>query len=547
MAKGAAEDDAPKEPLPSKDEPPTEAEVAPLRTAPSHPPNDSARPPRNGVYQQALSQALPSGPTSAQKRAASARSPSPSHPNKFRKTDLPTGPRAHRDGPTFGSRSLIDRVSGPANRNNAKDRDEIQARIDSIVNSATEQNMMPPGFPPMMDMNMAAANMTNPLLIQEMMMNQMVLMAQMATSMGIINPATGQFAGQEFPMQQGPMLNDIGMFPPPASNGYALQQGGPIAQNNNNNNTSGGRGRGNVRGGRGTGRGRGGSVATGQSGPSPSVRTEVQEPAPPAPPVVPVPVAPTPVIATPTVATPAVYAVPERPSSPTLCKFGLKCTNGHCRYSHPSPVATVESGIVLSNDPCERGKDCKDKDCVKAHVSPAALNPNRKKLPCCRCLVLKFYPAEQSIPKASVPPPPVSHNTIACRFGNACTRPGCTFSHPARSTPNSVPCRFGAACTRAQCPFQHPDGRVLPSSFHRGLSTSGPMVKVSTPEPGSMGGPSHHRSVTFNNPNASMKEKLEKQMKEIEEKKMQTEMAVKAAEAAANSKKESANAVPITA
>ncbi len=90
------------------------------------------------------------------------------------------------------------------------------------------------------------------------------------------------------------------------------------------------------------------------------------------------PVAPTPVVAAPVPAQPAqlAYAVPERPQSPTLCKFGLKCTNPHCRYSHPSPVATPESGIVLSNDPCEKGKDCKDKDCIKAHVSPAVLNPN---------------------------------------------------------------------------------------------------------------------------------------------------------------------------
>lgn len=60
-------------------------------------------------------------------------------------------------------------------------------------------------------------------------------------------------------------------------------------------------------------------------------------------------------------------------------------------------------------------------------------------------------------------------------------------------------------------------------------------------------GPSPHRSMTFNNPNTSMKEKLEKQMKEIEEKKTQVEKAVKEAEAAASNKKESANAVSITA
>lgn len=288
---------------------------------------------------------------------------------------MPTGPRAHRDGPTPGSRSLIDRVSGPAGRNNSQNhhRDEIQARIDSIVNNATEQNMMiPPGFPPMMDMTLAAANMTNPLLLQEMMMNQMVLMAQMATSMGIINPSTGQFSGQEFPMQQGAMPNDMGLFPPPANNGFSQQHGSINAQNNIPNS---GRSRGGMRGGRGTGRGRG---ATGLSGPSTNPHTPTpteQERASPAPAIV--PVAPTPVVAAPTPAPPG-YAVPERPQSPTLCKFGLKCTNAHCRYSHPSPVATVESGIVLSNDPCEKGRDCKDKDCVKAHVSPAAQNPNRK-------------------------------------------------------------------------------------------------------------------------------------------------------------------------
>ena len=353
--------------------------MAPSQNAVPNPANDSSRPPRNGVYQQALSQAIPSVSNSAQKRAASARSPSPSHPTKLRKTDLPTGPRAHRDGPVFGGRSLIDRVGGPAGRNNAKNhhKDEIQARIDSIVNNATEQNMMiPPGFPAMMDMNMAAANMANPLLIQEMMMNQMVLMAQMATSMGIINPATGQFSGQDFPMQQGANPNDMTLFPPP-NNVFPHQQGGTLAQNNH---TNAGRGRGGVRGGRGTGRGRGGSTITsGSSIGSPASPAELQEAAPPTPAAFPAPIAPTAVIAAPAaMTTPPAYAILERPQSPTLCKFGLKCTNAQCRYSHPSPVATAESGVVLSNDPCENGKNCKDKDCVKAHVSPAVLNPNRK-------------------------------------------------------------------------------------------------------------------------------------------------------------------------
>ena len=398
-AKGAVEKDTPNE-SPSKEDPPAEPEIGPLRDVPPHmTANESSRPSRNGVYQQALSQALPSSSHSGQKRAA--RSPSPSHPSKFRKMDLPTGPRAmHREGgnPGGNSRSLLDRVGGPAGRAGATNfhRDEIQARIDNIVNSATEQSMMmPPGFPTMMEMNSMAANMANPLMLQEMMMNQMALMAQMATSMGIINPSTGQFAGQGFPMQPGVVPGDMGMFPPNmnVNNGAAIQQGGGIPAIGNNAVNPTGRGRVTGRGGRGTGRGRGGSNVINSSAPLTSPQTAITQSAElvqtPPPAVVPAPVAPTPVVAAPVPAQsghPA-YAIPERPQSPTLCKFGFKCTNPHCRYSHPSPVATAESGIVLSNDPCEKGKDCKDKDCIKAHVSPAVLNPNGM-----GCILIFFRP-----------------------------------------------------------------------------------------------------------------------------------------------------------
>jgi len=534
----------------------------PSRDIPPNIPIDSARtnqgPPRNGVYQQALTQALPSGSNSAQKRSASARSPSPTHPNKLRRTDLPTAPRAmHRDGHgpnTNGPnpRSLLDRVGGPPGRGGPKNhhRDEIQARIDNIVSNSPDQNMMmPPGFPGMgMDMNaMAAANMANPMMLQEMMMNQMALMAQMASSMGIINPANGQFGGGPgFPMQQGGM-QDMNMFPPGMNNGFPQQQQ-QQQMNNNGAMNGGGRGRGGARGGRGTGRGRGGSAVGGSSG-APQTLTPVEVSTPPV--AVPVPIAaPSPVVAAQAPAAQPAYALPERPQSPTLCKFASKCTNAHCRYSHPSPVATAESGVVLSNDPCEKGKACKDKDCIKAHVSPAVLNPNGLSL---LHSIITYYlqqssTAQQSAPPAAVPPPQPQHAPVPCRFGASCTRPGCTFSHPPRQTQNqfATQCRFGTACTRAQCAFQHPEGRVLPSTFHRGLSTSGPIVSVPAPETGSMSGSSHNRSVTFNN-NAAIKEKYAQQMKEIQAKKDEVEKAVKEAEAAANSKKDDSKPVSITA
>ncbi|KAJ7244140.1 hypothetical protein B0H12DRAFT_1236187 [Mycena haematopus] len=538
-AKGAAEipPSAPAESSTSRAPEPAVPQREAAATATSS--NDVSRRPRNGVYQQAISQAIPSTSPASQKRTASARSPSPNHSNKIRRTDVPTGPRAmFRDGPS-NPRSLLDRVGGPggaAMRNNFG-QDEVQSRIDNIVNNPTPEQqqamMMNAGFP--MGMEMMNPAMANPIMLQEMMMNQMALMAQMASTMGIINPATGQFGGPAF----GGMPGDISMYPG-GIDGFQ----GPAGGNGNYN----GRGRGNPRG-RGIGRsnGRGGGPATASKAvPDGASAAPVTSSPFQAVPIV----APTPATA---VSTPALAAtggltgfiLPERPQSPTLCKFGLKCTNAHCRYSHASPVATPESGVVLSNEACDKGKECKDKDCIKAHVSPAVLNPQ----------------------SAVQPPPPAHHQLPAvhhaptagapCRFGVACTRAGCTFTHPpghpshaANSQRFAQPCHFGSACTRADCHFQHPEGRVLPTTFHRGLSTSAPLVSVPTPETGSMGAASHHRSVTFNQSGgaASVKDKLEKQMREIEQKKSQAEKAVKAAEEAANAKKDNdVKAVTISA
>jgi len=223
--------------------------------------------------------------------------------------------------------------------------------------------------------------------------------------------------------------------------------------------------------------------------------------------------------AAPSPATKPNYSTPERPQSPTLCKFSLKCTNASCRYSHPSPVATAESGVVLSNDPCEKGKNCKDKDCIKAHVSPAVLNPQ----------------VAQNTPTAT---PAHQHQPPPCRFGAGCTRihTGCTFTHPPSKT--ATQCRFGTACTRADCKFQHPEGRVLPGTFHRGLGTDAPTVSVVTPQPGSIGtasNASQHKSMTFVN---REKEELERKMKELEEKKKEAQRQVAEARKAAASKKE---------
>ncbi|KAH7883204.1 hypothetical protein F5I97DRAFT_204059 [Phlebopus sp. FC_14] len=513
--------------------------------APHATPDTSRKPPNAPrsaapLYQQAISSALPTSSHSGQKRTASARSPSPTGhgPPKSRRTDLPTGPRAMQNSGSGGPRSLLDRVGGRNGNPNFTRGDEIQARIDAVTNnSAPDPSMMMAfqnGGMNGMDMGMAP----NPMMLQEMMMNQMALMAQMASSMGMLNPATGQMMGVNggFPMQQG----DVGLYSGGGMNGNGFVPGGGNAA----------RGRGGAtRGGRGRGGGRGGHFG---SSPAPPA-AETQATAEPATPstaetsqLVPI-AAPVPTPASSTQPVPVAaaapapqlqpqripYALPERPQSPTLCKFGTKCTNSQCRYSHPSPVATAESGVVLSTEACEKGKDCKDKDCIKAHVSPA----------------VNISGAEQQKPTFTPGPPthttaPHSHSTtIPCRFGAACTRPGCTYSHPPRPSTNhfAQQCRFGASCTRATCPFQHPEGRVLPTTFHRGLATDAPMVNVRNPETGTMGAPSPHRSVTFNKGTDSVKEKLQKQIRELEAQKK----AVSEAEAAASKKDESSKSVPI--
>ncbi|KZT72321.1 hypothetical protein DAEQUDRAFT_686029 [Daedalea quercina L-15889] len=509
------------------------------RESPPHLSETTRKPPsgpRAGapLYQQAISQAIPSTSPSAQKRPASARSPSPTgHINKSRRMDgPPTGPRAMQHG-GGGQRSLLERMGPSRNGHAPYAQDDIQARIDNITNGSPDTNMMmmgggfPMGGMPGMDMAMA-----NPILLQEMMMNQMALMTQMAGAMGVMNGG--------FPMQPG-MGGDMGMFNG-GMNGMQGQHMGGM-----DNGRARGRGRGGLRsGGRGRGSQPGQNTALhGADGAANGPQPLQSSPAVPAPAVVaPAPI-PAAAVAAPPQITPSAsassqnrpsFVPPERPQSPTLCKFGLKCTNPLCRYSHPSPVATPESGVVLSNEACENGKNCKDKDCIKAHVSPAVLNPN----------------AEQLKPSIYSPPaPPITHprpqSQTPCRYGAACTRPNCTFTHPSRAPSNasSIPCKFGTACTRANCPFQHPEGRVLPSTFHRGLSTTSPIEKVPTPQTGSIGAPSHNKSVTFNKSQSAAE--LEKKVKEMEEKKNEVEKAVAQAEAAASAAGKKDGSVTISA
>ncbi|KAJ9093563.1 hypothetical protein QFC19_008290 [Naganishia cerealis] len=223
-------------------------------------------------------------------------------------------------------------------------------------------------------------------------------------------------------------------------------------------------------------------------------------------------------------------ALPDTPTSVEICKFGVGCTNKRCTYSHPSPVATEASGIVLRSEACPNGKGCKDPDCSYSHVSPAqAEDANGNPIPppaLTRQLAAAAaepstemetdQPGEQddiqvkmdhstsSAGMASLKPLEVTSTKplpgkplngaipVPCRYGAGCTNPKCKFTHE-----NKKPCNFGAKCFKggfrndpnsplsghrtnfaptADCPFSHPPGRKLPSDgiTHGGFSAYKP-------------------------------------------------------------------------
>ncbi|OCF74525.1 hypothetical protein I204_04901 [Kwoniella mangroviensis CBS 8886] len=195
--------------------------------------------------------------------------------------------------------------------------------------------------------------------------------------------------------------------------------------------------------------------------------------------------------------------VPDRPSSTALCRYSIGCSNSRCPYSHPSPVADEKTGMVLSEEPCENRKECKDAECIKSHVSPAATlgdsagpsrllckyqnctNPscpfrhedeNGNSIPPPALTAAKAAPKPRTAP---VPVPAASSDNedndgdgdvevvmshkglmdgalddtkkeVSCRYGERCTRPDCKFSHPAsRPTPKFGKKPYTSASTRS--------------------------------------------------------------------------------------------------
>ena len=151
---------------------------------------------------------------------------------------------------------------------------------------------------------------------------------------------------------------------------------------------------------------------------------------------------------------------PTQPTETSICRWNVGCTNPMCLYSHASPANTGPNGdpnaLVLSQQNCRYGARCINRDCTRSHVSPAVARIQARS-----AAPVTFTP----VAPPAAPTPTLSMDTALpsqtasrpCRFGAACTRADCFFSHPpGRSA--GVPCRFGLGCTRADCYFSHPPG-----------------------------------------------------------------------------------------
>ncbi|WVQ80821.1 hypothetical protein IAT38_002928 [Cryptococcus sp. DSM 104549] len=176
-------------------------------------------------------------------------------------------------------------------------------------------------------------------------------------------------------------------------------------------------------------------------------------------------------------------AIPDKPSSTALCKYGVGCSNARCIYSHPSPVADEMTGMVLSEEACEKGKGCKDMECVKSHVSPAAVlggeaGPSR--------LLCKYQncsnpscPFRHEDENGNLVPPPALTNpkpapAAAAANGNGSANGEADGKEGKEGKgimdgqlddgPKVTACRYGERCTRADCKFTHPASRPTPKA-----------------------------------------------------------------------------------
>nr|XP_019046434.1 hypothetical protein I302_05183 [Kwoniella bestiolae CBS 10118]OCF25364.1 hypothetical protein I302_05183 [Kwoniella bestiolae CBS 10118] len=225
--------------------------------------------------------------------------------------------------------------------------------------------------------------------------------------------------------------------------------------------------------------------------------------------------------------------IPDKPTSTALCRFSVGCSNSRCSFSHPSPVADEQTGMVLSEEPCENGKECKDAECIKSHVSPAAIlgesaGPSRLlcKYQNCTNPSCPFRHEDENgnpipppaltaskAPKPKIAPVPVPSASSDNEDDGGDGDVEVVMSHKGLmdgaldDTKKEVSCRYGERCTRPDCKFTHPPGRPTPKFSKKFGSSSGTFNKSITSTNGGGIGGGMHLSKKFGSGGAAASEK----------------------------------------
>jgi hypothetical protein len=136
---------------------------------------------------------------------------------------------------------------------------------------------------------------------------------------------------------------------------------------------------------------------------------------------------------------------------PVPCRFGDRCQNDLCNYSHSTGCSSSTSGAGTTSTGSSTST-------TSTSSTPILTTIN---IPC------KFNE------RCTRPACPFLHTVpLPCPHGSHCLRPACPFTHPTDHAGPIVramvnrPCRFGRACAKADCPFQHPpklDGTMVAS------------------------------------------------------------------------------------
>lgn len=192
---------------------------------------------------------------------------------------------------------------------------------------------------------------------------------------------------------------------------------------------------------------------------------------------------------------PKSVVLPTKPEQEQICKHATECTKPPCPFSHPSPVATKESGLVLSSEACEKQLDCEDPVSPRNRrgelasvlrwltsfiffLSPDPLAHSSSPSRFARSPALPFSPSRfarspalptpQDCPKSHVSPAqkkaPTGSSTKHLSTGSTLyTAPPSSSARAAPVADPSVipgagekPCKFAGSCTRKGCVFLHP-------------------------------------------------------------------------------------------